>query len=227
MRGVRVRPGVRVEVALPLRRRSTVVVLHPHRHVALAVGDRGAHERVGAQLVAVARLGDAVLHIDLHTLKILLHDEVRDAADGVGAVHRRGAARDDLDAVDHCCRDGVDVGHHQGVDRGRAVTVDQHQAAVGAEAAQRDGGDADGVDGRGLHVKLCRHRSLGRVVVRQCVQVRLEIQAGSLLDLIGADRDQGAARLEVGPPDARAGDCYLLELRGRGIRALRSIGIGR
>src|SRR6185437_6290500 len=106
----------------------------------------GAHEDGPSELVAVARLGDAVLHVDLQALEVLLQDEVRDTADRIGAVYGGGATGDDLDAIDHRRRNAVDVRHHERVDGRRAVAIDQYETAVRAEAAQRDRGDTDGID---------------------------------------------------------------------------------
>jgi hypothetical protein len=97
----------------------------------------------------VARPAEVVLvpvHVvlagDLDPFEVLLHDEVDDARDGIGAVHGRGAARQDVDALDHRGRDLVDVrgdgrGLHTAV--GHAPAVDQDQRSVRAEAAQVQG----------------------------------------------------------------------------------------
>src|SRR5690606_5642572 len=90
-------------------------------------------------LEAVAFLGDADLAVELEALEVLLEDEVGHAGDRVSAVGRRGAARDDLDALDRGRRDRGDVDHARGVRRGRATSVYEHQVAVRADAAQRDG----------------------------------------------------------------------------------------
>jgi hypothetical protein len=82
------------------------------------------------------------------------------------------------------------------------VAIDQHQAAVRAEAAQRNGGDADRVDGRGLYVAALSRRGLCRVVVRQLVQVGLQVQSGFLLDLFGVDGDQRAGGRQILATDA-------------------------
>ncbi|MCW1776788.1 hypothetical protein NB693_20440 [Pantoea ananatis] len=82
---------------------------------------------------AVAAAGLAVVGRDFAALEVLAQDEVDHAADGVGAVHRRGADLQHFDVVDHVGRDRVDVVVLD------AVAVDQDQRALLAQAAQGDG----------------------------------------------------------------------------------------
>jgi hypothetical protein len=60
---------------------------------------RGAHDVLDV-VVVLAVLVDRVLRVDAHALEVLVHDEVDDAADGVGAVNGRGAAGQHVDAFD-------------------------------------------------------------------------------------------------------------------------------
>src|SRR5690606_14588685 len=90
--------------------------------------------------VTALDLGLAVAVTQLGAVEVLAQDDVDHAADGVGAVHRRSAVGQDLDALDRGQRDGVDVGARGGRHRvGRGATaVDQHEGTAGAEAAQVD-----------------------------------------------------------------------------------------
>ncbi len=223
---LRIVPPVGVKGTIPLEGAAAVIVLRAHHDVAAAIRDLGAHEGRDPQLVAVAGRRDAVLHVDLQTLEVLLQDEVGHTADGIGAVYRRCTTSDDFDAIDHRRRNAVDVRHHQGVDRRRAVTVDEHQAAVGSEAAQRDRRDADGIDGRRLDVGVTGRGRGGRVEIGELVEIGLDIETRAGLELFRAHRYQWAGRLELGPPDARSGYRDLLQLGHRGIRSSRAL-LGR
>ena len=88
-----------------------------------------------AEIVVV--LIEVVLKVDLHTLEVLLHDEVDDAGDRVRTVDSRGAAREDFDALDHCGRDLVQVGCGVRDTAVRHTTaIDEHQGARRAETTQ-------------------------------------------------------------------------------------------
>ena len=100
------------------------------RHVA------GRQEReVGGIVVLV--LVEAVVGIQLDALVMRVHHEVDDAGDGVGAVHRGGAAGQNVSALNQVRRDLVDVRlgrEAEGGARGHAAAVDQHHRAARAEA---------------------------------------------------------------------------------------------
>src|SRR5690606_31181488 len=103
---------------------------------ATVVGD--AEDGRSVFQVTALDLGLAVAVTQLGAVEVLAQDDVDHAADGVGAVHRRSAVGQDLDALDRGQRDGVDVGARGGRHRvGRGATaVDQHEGTAGAEAAQ-------------------------------------------------------------------------------------------
>ena len=84
----------------------------------------------------------ARLNVEVETLEVLFQDEVDDAGDGVGAVHRRRATRDDLDALDRRSRDRVHVDGHRRVDRHGSIAVEQHEISVCTETTQADRGRA-------------------------------------------------------------------------------------
>src|SRR5690606_20229617 len=127
-------------------------------------------------------------------------------ADGVGTVYGRGTTGDGFNALYQRRRYAVDVGYHQGVDRGGTLAVDQYQAAVGAEAAQRDGGDTYGVHRGDLYVALGGHGRSRRVVGRQLIQEGFDVQAGLLFEISGIDGDDRAVGFKVATDDARTGD---------------------
>jgi len=174
------------------------VVRGAHQQAA-ALG-AGAEQQRGLLGVAAAhrRVAAAVAH--LATLEVLAQDDVDHAADGVGAVQRRGAVGQDLDPFHRRQRDGVEVGRGAGARRvRRAAAVDQHQGAVGADAA---------------HVHL-RHRLGAAARARAEAAERGE---GAVAQQLGhrdvaAGVDRGAVdhgdrdrALDVGALEARAGD---------------------
>ncbi len=131
------------------------------------IGRRAALDHVtqldGAVAIEVVLvLVEAVLGVELHALEVLLHDEVDDAADRVRAVHGRGAAGQDFDALDHRGRNLVEVGRRVGdAAVGHAATVDEHQGAGRAEAAQVD---RRGTGGAVRHVRVLRGEGLRQLV---------------------------------------------------------------
>ena len=78
----------------------------------------------------------------MQALKLALGDDVDHARDRVGAVGRRSAVEQGVDASNGPCRDGVDVGDvtlrivGQRV-YGRTLAVEQHQRVGVVETAQR------------------------------------------------------------------------------------------
>src|SRR5690554_2447211 len=196
---------------IDLERLVAVVALETERHVSATVGEvRAEHDR-DARLLTVSFLRRAVLEVDVKAFEIVPKNEVRDASDGVRAVNRRRAARDGLDALDQRGRYRVDIGDHQRVDRYGALAVDQNEASVRAETTERDRRDTDRVHRRDLHVLLRRDRRSGRIILRQLIQVRLNVQARLLLESVPFHGDNRAAGLIVAANDARAGDDDFLE----------------
>ncbi len=129
---------------------------HGDADVAAALVEVRAHDAGDLVFEAVAGMRDRRLTVELEALEVLLQDEVGHAGDGVRAIGRRGTARDDLDALDGGRRDGVDVDDARGVARRGATAIEQHEVAVGTEAAQRHGGRAGGVGCRRLDVATRR-----------------------------------------------------------------------
>ena len=71
--------------------------------------ERKAHGGGKAVIMAVTRVVDASVGIDLDTGIFLVENEVGDTGDSVRTIGRRGAAGDDLDSLDQRLREGVDV----------------------------------------------------------------------------------------------------------------------
>jgi hypothetical protein len=169
--------------------------------------------------VVLAMLIDAGLHIQLHALEVVLHDEVHDAGDGVRTVGRRGAAGQDVHPLDQLRRNLVDVGSRVRVAGVRvadaeSAAIHQHQGALRAEAAQVDGGDparrAQGVRGRAQ----IDAADLGDL--RQLVQYFDRRGTAAQLDLGADDRLDGAEAGLVGLADARPGHHDFAHRRGWG-----------
>ncbi len=168
----------------------------------------------------------AVLEVEVDALEVLLENEVDDTRDRVRAVHRRRAARDHLDALDRRRRNRVQVDRHRGVDRHRAIAVEQHEVAIGSEPAKAQRGRA----GRGRrarvdelavgHLRVARGRGNE---LRQLIQRVLDRDRALLLERRRVDRLDRAVGLVVAPHDARArdDDLFRLLLRGGFLRARR------
>ena len=102
------------------------------------VADGGAAADAGA-IVVVLICGN--LAVETKTVEIGIHDEVDDARDRVRTVHRRCAAGEDFDALQHRSGDNVDVARLGGrlrIARREAAAVDQGQRALRAEIAKVD-----------------------------------------------------------------------------------------
>jgi hypothetical protein len=148
------------------------------------------------RLVVVMHEG-AELTIELDALEVLLHYEVDDASRGVGAINGGGTAGHDIDALDHCRRNLVQVGRRIRVFGVRiagaqAPAVDQHQRSLWPEAAQVGSRHAAGAGQRIVVVAQVGRRSDD--VLRQRVQhldgVSLTLQA-HVLGRHGSDRAGG------------------------------------
>ena len=108
--------------------------------IATAVGRVQADQHAETRILSTVTLfGNTVLGVDIQTLEIVLQHEIDHASHGVRAVHGRCATGDHFDRLDGGCRNGVDVDDQRGIGRLRATAVNQHQVAIGAEAAQVEG----------------------------------------------------------------------------------------
>src|SRR5690606_16564159 len=217
--GIQSRPVVGVDVTVPLVGDLAIVVLHAHGHVAATVGKVAAQYHGDTGFVAVAGFARAVLRIHFETFEVVAQDEVGDTADGVGTVYGGSTAGDGFNALYQCRGHTVDVGDHQCVDWRRALAVHQHQAAVGAESAQRDGGDTDRVHRRDLHVTLGGYRRGRGVVGRKLVQVGLDVEACLGFERTRVYGNDGAVGLIVATNDTGSGDDNFFELFSLGNRS--------
>src|SRR5690606_22327369 len=158
-------------------------------------------QQVGAVDVRPARLRQVGEYRGFHALVVLAGDEVDDTADGVGAVHGRGAVAQHLDPVDRGERGRAEV-HRAALEAvgGDAAAVEQHQGRVGALPAQVGAGDAVVaalllVDDAGVAGQVVR-RVAGDVHVHQ----QLFGRGNALgLDLGALEHRDRELRLGVGP----------------------------
>jgi hypothetical protein len=75
-------------------------------------------------------LVEAVLQAAAEALEIGVHDEVDDAGHSIGTVDRRRAAGEDVDPLDECGRDGVEVGPVRGAELPRVAIPEAPLAMV-------------------------------------------------------------------------------------------------
>src|SRR3984885_14962885 len=156
--------GAAAEIAVAAGQRILMPITQKGGDVALAVGEVRAHQHVEGALAAVSDgacgrdlagcshgilsegvvivvLILSVLAIPLKAFEVFLHDEVDHAGDGVGAVGRGGAARDDLDTFDQARGNLIEVRSgllDEGIRRAlaQAAAVNQDQRAIRAQSAQ-------------------------------------------------------------------------------------------
>ena len=143
----------------------------------------------------------------LAALHVLFQDDVDHACDRVRAVNRRSAILQDFHALDHCRRDGRQVG--EAVDRlGPALAVHQDQQAVRAQVTQTDVLAADFAVRR----QRARAREVRSTCRRQVVQdVANGDQAGTL-DLFLAHDLDWLCGFQVDLADTRTGHFDALQV---------------
>ena len=190
-----------------------------------------APSRVDHVLGAVGVLGREAGVVDLEAVEGLLGDDVDDAGDRIGAVHRGRAVLQDLGALDQRARDRGEVdgvGRTLHARRRPAAAVDEHERTLGAETTQRD---------------LLGTRT---TVEQEALEGVVDLLTGSggraAQDLLGADETgegrtlrgddlDRRCRVEVGATDARTGDDDLFSGRlvGRrfGLILFRGLRLGR
>src|SRR6185369_8288776 len=154
---------------------------------------RLAEYEVIALTLAVVAVGNAIVGRELRTLVVAAQDEVDDAADCVGTVHRRGTVGQDFDALDRVGRNGVDVAVQV------AVAVDQDQGAGRTQATQRDRGKARAA--AVVHARVGHWASYGRQILHEVAERDL----AGLLDRSLVDRDDRVCRLDVDAANIRTG----------------------
>ncbi len=239
------------EIAARLQDRVLLLVVEEQRRVALVAGEVASHQEtevpdgaVGPDVVRHVELGgvgrrapvhdvgdpigvlllvivEAAVGVDLQALEAVVHDEVPDARDRIGAVHRRCAAGQELHALDQRRRDLVEVGRigigsGARAARGQAAPVDEHEVAGRAEVAQ-------------IHVRrpggaVRTHAPLAGIDLGQLIEQILGLGVAVELDVLRVQRGDRAGALHVHLRDARAGDFDSLDLLG-GSRPCRLRGL--
>ena len=170
-----------------------------------------------AEVVLV--LVEAVLAVDLHALEVLLHDEVDDAGDRVRAVDRGGAARQDVDALDHR-RSGSGSGPAPRTRRShRHTACGGRRSAPGCGASRgRAGSRSPYRWRRSTRVTFCAAKACGSWLTRSSMRVTPCVTTSAAVTCV-----TGCRRLEVRAADARAGhdDFTQVFLRKRRCRPSR------
>ena len=141
-----------------------------------------------------------------HALVVLAHDEVDHAAHRVGAVDRRGAVLEHLDALDRRQR------QHVQVDRGEAVGVVRtgHRQAVAVQQDQRRHAAQGGRAGAVAEVVAAAEIAAVAAHRRQVAQ-HVEYRGGArALDVLLADQGHRRDALLRDPLDVAAGDFHPL-----------------
>ena len=115
-----------------------MLVANAEHRVALIAGEVTTDGQVRAVVVAVAPAGDLLRTRDIDTTEILLGDEVDHARNRIGTVCGAGSAGERFDPVDQRQRNIVQVDPADRTRWDNAVTVEQHDVAVRAEAAKID-----------------------------------------------------------------------------------------
>ena len=142
-------------------------------------------------------LVDAVVRIEPYTFEMVVHDEVDDTRDGVGAVGRRCTASQDIDAIHQRRRDLIEVWRGGRILRRvtghETAAVDQNQGAVRAEAAQRNGRFARGAVGHS-GTELARD-------LRKCVQQVFDPCHAALVEDIRAALQRYTLTVDVASTD--------------------------
>ena len=132
--------GVDVDrLAVPAAALGIIISRAPKRNIPVElVADRVA--AADARTIIVVLIAGN-LAVETKTVEVRVDDEVHDTRDRVSAVHRRCAAGQDFNALQHEGRDHVDVAGLAGrirIARRDAAAVDQGQRALGAKVAKVD-----------------------------------------------------------------------------------------
>ena len=104
-------------------------VAQGERGVAPVVREPAADSQAGVERGAVTPLGDPVLCGGDEAVQGALQLEVDDARDRVRCPLRRGATRDDFDALDERTRHDVRIDHASDRRRHEAMTIHQYKCA--------------------------------------------------------------------------------------------------
>ncbi len=211
--------GVARNGAAALQHRLDLLIADIQHRIAAAVVEIGANRHVEAIARAVAALGDADRAGELDAGEVALGDEVCDPGDRVGAIDRRSAAGHDLGALDQRDGNDVEVGLAEQRRRYEPRPVEQHEIAVGADAAQVERSEARAaVVDRAVGAR--RHAG-------QIADQLLGIGRLAQPDFGRAHHLDGARLLEIGVLDARSGDDDRRRILDRRLAPRRVLRIGR
>ncbi len=141
--------------------------------------------------------GLATLHVDIEAFEILLQNEVDHAHHGVGTIDGRGATGDVLDARDGNRRNGIDVDVQEGVGRLSATPVEQHEAAVRAQAAQVQDRRAGIAGGATLDARRELVAASTGVELRHFIEGGLNSGICGVLERVLGDGDDRTGRVQV------------------------------
>ena len=161
-----------------------------------------------AIIVAVPIGGDAIFGAKLHSLEILVEDEVHHAANRVGPIGGRRAPGDDLDPLHQILGEGVDIDRSGRRRRHRPLPVQQHQRPAGAERPEVQRIDP-GLAGTDVHAAVAGRETSGdrRHHVDEVGEVRWRLRLN--VD-VGDHADRSRRAIAIGG-DAGAGDRDLLD----------------
>ena len=187
-----------IEVAIAAPQDIAIGIPGRQQHVAASLGYLEAGGNAVVRGVRIPSIADARAHIELNALEVIAALEVDDAGHGVGAIHRRCAARDRFDAAKNELRDQVHVDDRIRVGQRQAPAIEQHQVARFAQSAQ--------VERRATRERHRADRALRLALneLRQLIQRILDVDRAGLRDLFLAKRHDRAGRGIVRSRDARA-----------------------
>ena len=204
-------PPVLGQVVAAIGREHVVLVIVFNREgdIAAVIGQiRTGNHREAVALKRVV-LGKTGLRTHAHALEIVAQYKVDHARYRVGAVGRRRAAGDRLDALDQVNRNRIDV--HTGATGAAgnvALAAHQHQRSPHAEAAQ-----VQRAQTRGANKAAAVAGAVGRGKGRQIVEQIAQIGAAGTEHIVGVDLVYRRRDLQIAPFDQGTGDDNFFELK--------------
>ena len=186
-----------VVVAIGREHVVLVIVLDREGDIAAVIGQiRTGNHREAVALKRIV-LGKTGLRTHADALEIVAQYEVDHARYRVGAIGRRRAAGDRLDALDQIDRDRIDIYTGAAGAAGNvALAAHQHQRSRLAEAAQVQRVQARGAD-KAAAVAGAEGRGKGRQIVEQIAQ----IGAAGTEHIVGVDLVYRRRDLQIAPLD--------------------------
>ena len=189
--------------AVVAREAIALVVVQRDHGIATAFAEISAQREIGAVGGCAGRGVETILPAELNAFEVILHDEVDDTGDRVGAVHRRRTAGDDFRTLDERGGNRVEVGDLFGTEDGVTATVDQSQAARGAESPEVG---VRGAGGRAGGNRVGRGATVGGLdELRRVAQHLVDIHRAGQLEFLGIDDGQRRRCIRRTARDARTG----------------------